>query len=181
MGIDIGLYRIRIGLFSMPFKTGFKLRVLCVKRQCVWLVLRLAIALSLLTLLGGDVEKNPGPVTKNTRQQTLSFSQVPASETPPRRRRRHHQRTSRTRSNNTDNDSEVMNFLREMKLELKNDLSSINSKINDISNTVNMLKNENEQLRQEHMSMKQELSNVSSKLDRLEVIHGRKQFTFSRV
>ncbi|KAH3823408.1 hypothetical protein DPMN_125207 [Dreissena polymorpha] len=144
MGIDIGLYRIRIGLFSMPFKTGFKLRVLCVKRQCVSVVLRLAIALSLLTLLGGDVEKNPGPVTKNTRQQTLSFSQVPASETPPPQPQSS-QRTSRTRSNKTDNDSEVMNFLREMKLELKNDLSSINSKINDISNTVNILKNENEQ------------------------------------
>ncbi|KAH3819958.1 hypothetical protein DPMN_121702 [Dreissena polymorpha] len=57
MGIDIGLYRIRIGLFSMPIKTGFKLRVLCVKRLCVSVVLRLAIALSLLTLLGGDVEK----------------------------------------------------------------------------------------------------------------------------
>jgi len=127
MGIDIGLYRIRIGLFSMPIKTGFKLRVLCVKRQCVSVVLRLAIALSLLTLLGGDVEKNPGPVTKNTRQQTLSFSQVPASETPPPPPPSS-QRTSRTRSNKTDNDSEVMNFLREMKLELKNDLSSINSK-----------------------------------------------------
>ncbi|KAH3800460.1 hypothetical protein DPMN_154093 [Dreissena polymorpha] len=107
MRIDIGLYRIRIGLFSMPINTGFKLRVLCIKRQCVSVVLRLAIALSLLTLLGGDVEKNPGPATKNIRQQTLSFSHVPASETPPPPSS---QRTARTRSNKTDNDSEVMTF-----------------------------------------------------------------------
>ncbi|KAH3734468.1 hypothetical protein DPMN_040907 [Dreissena polymorpha] len=43
------------------------------------------IALSLLTLLGGDVEKNPRPTTKNTKQLTLPFAEVPASasETPP--------------------------------------------------------------------------------------------------
>ncbi|KAH3814685.1 hypothetical protein DPMN_143191 [Dreissena polymorpha] len=55
----------------------------------------LAIALSLLTILGGDVEKNPGPTTKNTKQLTLPFAEVPASETPPQPSS---QRTARTRA-----------------------------------------------------------------------------------
>ncbi|KAH3801919.1 hypothetical protein DPMN_155581 [Dreissena polymorpha] len=149
----------------MPIQCGFKLRVLCVNRQSVSVVLRLAIALSLLTLLGGDVEQNPRPTTKNTKQLTLPFSEMPASEAPPLPSSH---RTTKTRANKADNDSEVSTLLREMKVEMKNDLLSINSKINDICNTLNILKNKNEQLRQENISMNQKLSNLSSKLDRLE-------------
>ena len=163
MGIDIGLYRIRIGLFSMPIKRGCKLSVLRVSRQSVSVCLRLAVFLSVLTILGGDVELNPGP-PRQQKQRLLSFAEVSAAETPPPPPS---QSTTRARANKA-NDSEVMAFLREMKSEMKTDLSSINSKMEDISNTVNVLKSENELLRQENISIKQELSSMSVKLDKLE-------------
>lgn len=61
MGIETTTYRIRIGLFSMPIKCKFRLAKLVVSRASVGLVLRLFLCLSVLVLLGGDVETNPGP------------------------------------------------------------------------------------------------------------------------
>jgi len=114
MGIDIGLNRIRIGLFSMPIKKGCKLRVLRVSRQSVSVCFRLAVFLSVLTLLGGDVELNPGP-PKLQKQRTFSFAQVSATETPPPPPP---QSTTQPRVYKA-NDSEVMTFLREMKSEME--------------------------------------------------------------
>jgi len=81
MGIDIGLYRIRIGLFTMQIKRGCKLSVLRVSRQSASVWLRLAVFLSVLTILGGDVELNPGP-PRQQKQRLLSFAEVSAAETP---------------------------------------------------------------------------------------------------
>lgn len=147
----------------MPIKKGCKLCVLLVSRQSVSVCLRLAIILSVLTILGGDVELNPGP-PKQQKQRILSFAEISAVETPPPPPS---QSTTRARTNKA-NDSEVMAFLREMKSEMKTDFSSINSKIDDINKTVNVLKSENVKLRQENVCLKQELSNLSIKLDRLE-------------
>jgi len=85
----------------------------------------------------------------------------------PPQKRQHHPRpkVQRTRARaNKANDSEVIAFLREIKSEMKTDLSSINSKLDDINNKVNVLKCENEMLRQENVSIKQELSSMSVKL-----------------
>ena len=107
----------------MPIKRGCKLSVLRVSRQSVSVCLRLAVFLSVLTILGGDVELNPGP-PKLQKQRTLSFADVSATETPPPPPS---QSTTRTRANKA-NDSEVMTFLREMKSEMKTDLSCISAK-----------------------------------------------------
>ena len=61
-----------------------------------------------------------------------------------------------------------MCFLREMKAEVRSDLSTINSKVDDISNTVNMLKSENESLKKENQEMKKQMHSLCSKIDSLE-------------
>ena len=51
-------------------------------RQSVSVCFRLADFLSVLTILGGDVELNPGP-PRQQKQRLLSFAEVSAAETPP--------------------------------------------------------------------------------------------------
>ena len=176
MGINTALYRIRIGLFSMPVKRGCRIRVLVVGRRSVSVCLRLAVFLSVLMLLGGDIEVNPGPLSQQ-KQSTLSFADVASMKTPPSSST---QCTTRSRTKKSS-DSEVMCFLREMKSEMKSDLSNINSKIDDINNTVSTLKHENEILRQENDYIKNELSSLSIKLDRIEGHSRRNNLRFNGI
>jgi hypothetical protein len=79
-----------------------------VSRQSVSVCLRLDVFLSVLTILGGDVELNPG-LPKQQKQRILSFAEVSTTEMPPPPPS---QSTTRARAKRA-NDSEVMAFLRE--------------------------------------------------------------------
>lgn len=167
MGIDLVLYRARIGLFTMPRRSKFKLDKLSVSRKTVSMILRLVICLAMLITLGGDIESNPGP-PRGLKQKTLSFSEAASSaatteiQTPPTS-----QETSR-RPTRATKDNEVMTFLRDMKTEVRADLAAINNKVDDTNNTVNMLKAENESLKQENKDIKYQLNKLVSKIDTLE-------------
>ncbi|KAH3791482.1 hypothetical protein DPMN_144968 [Dreissena polymorpha] len=76
MGVDLVTYRARIGVFTMPCKSKLSVSEIRLSRNGVSARLRVIIALSVLLLLCGDVEQNPGPSQRPaTRQQKLSFSQ----------------------------------------------------------------------------------------------------------
>ena len=92
MGVDIAVYRCKIGLFCMPVKVRTALRTLSLSKKTVSKILRLAIFLSVLVTLGGDVETNPGPsgrgtsnaseeprTTRATRQTTLPYAEAVCS------------------------------------------------------------------------------------------------------
>ena len=74
MGVDITIYRQRIELFSMPRKCTSRLEVLGVPRTTASTIIRLAVFLTILLTLRGDVETNPGP-PRPQKQKTLSFNE----------------------------------------------------------------------------------------------------------
>jgi hypothetical protein len=110
-----------------------------------------------LTLLGGDVETNPGP-QRSQKQRTHSFAEVTSSPsgsvTFPTTSQEIVKRTTRATAGQ---DCEVSSFLRDMKNEMQTDLAAINSKIDDMTSAVNTLKSENHALRQEHQDMKKQM------------------------
>ena len=163
MGVDVETYRMRIGLFSMPRRCKRKLDMIVIPRVTLKLTLRLTLILSLLLLMGGDVESNPGP-PRQAKQKTLTFADAVSSPTltPPQQRQR------RNDGNKTVQDNEIMSFLREMKGEMKDDMKSLNNKMDNIETTINNLRAENEQLKKENSEIKDEINKLSSKLDTLE-------------
>ena len=74
MGIDVNLWRARIGLNNPSTKSGMQTRMagivlsLTGARRC----LHVLLLLTFLTVLAGDVELNPGPID-GTRQTKLVF------------------------------------------------------------------------------------------------------------
>ena len=178
MGVDIGLYRARIGLFSMPDKSKNKMAVLCIARKSMTLCLRILVGMSLLLLASGDVEVNPGPGQSrtssqssaqnsqvSTRQRTLSFSQ--AASAPPTDRRSSH--------GHAEPQSEIMAFLNSMKIDMdaqnkqvRSDLTSLSSKIDNVNDSIQELKSENENLKLENEVMRKQVSALTDKIDNLE-------------
>ena len=60
MGVDIQTWRIRIGTFIHPRKCRNALKCLFVSGKAVFSIVRGCLVLSLLLLMCGDVESNPG-------------------------------------------------------------------------------------------------------------------------
>lgn len=81
MGVDLAIYRARIGVFVMPRKCKIKLDTIVLSRSSVSMTLRLVIFWSVLVTLGGDIELNPGP-PRNQRQRTISFAEAAATSPP---------------------------------------------------------------------------------------------------
>ena len=75
MGVDISVYRCRIGMFCMPIKCRNTWTGISVRGKTVSMTLRLAVLMLVLLTLGGDVEENPGPDKVNTRAVTSSRRQ----------------------------------------------------------------------------------------------------------
>jgi chromosome segregation ATPase len=71
-------------------------------------------------------------------------------------------------SNNASNSAEVLEYLREMRTEVRNDLSSIKNKIDDININMNQLKAENESLKEENKRLWSEIDIIKKKTDKLE-------------
>jgi len=167
MGIDIGLYRIRIGQFCMPKKCKIKLDCIVLRKRTVSVILRLVLFWSVLLTLGGNVELNPGPL-RAAKQRTLSFAEVvssPPSTSAPNPSLS--QEPPRRASSRANKDSEVMAFLRDMKTEMRSDLATLNNKI-DMNRSVCDLKSENECLRQENQDMRGQIDKLSAKVDNIE-------------
>ena len=81
MGVDTQTWRIKIGTFIHPRKCRNAMKCLFVSGKAVFLTVRGSLVFSLLLLLCGDVESNPGPpkdgrqAARVTWQSTLdSFS-----------------------------------------------------------------------------------------------------------
>ena len=79
MGVSLAIYRMRIGCFVMPRRSRSAVKTLRVSRVVVSTTVRAVLFLSMLVLLGGDVEVNPGP-PKSQKQKTLSFADVSVTE-----------------------------------------------------------------------------------------------------
>ena len=60
MGVDILVWRITIGTFTMPNKFRVTARGLKVPRVCILQALRWILILSVVLLNCGDIEANPG-------------------------------------------------------------------------------------------------------------------------
>ena len=182
MGVDICVYRARIGTFLMPNKSRNRMSVLCVSKGAVSLCLRTLVALSLLLVVSGSVEVNPGPGTQrqnsqnsqnsqvSTRQRTLSFAQATSGSTGDTRR-------LSVQGNHGEKEStgEIMTFLNTMKLDLASqnkqvmtDINSLSSKIDSVDNSIKELRTENECLKQENEKMRHQVSTLTTKIDNLE-------------
>ena len=174
MSVDTALWRVRIGTFSQPRKVKSRLKTLRVAWKSVSLAMRLFLCMSLLVC--GDIEANPGPkntgsASRSTRQTSLYF---PSNDGKQR---------SGSDSGAIDEpqgQGEVLAFLKDMKQELaaqnvqvREDLSAINSKIDSMTGTINELKTENEQLRLSNEKLKEEMLSLNAKIDTLEA-HSRR-------
>ena len=134
MGVDLSVYRARIGTFCMPNKCrlvlhGYKTG------------LRLCVLFGLLLVVCGDVEVNPGPATdrgsvkrRQMRQTQISSSQ-PATSPPSSEPRTQHQRQQQNRIPEPQtppcNSADILDYLREIRTEVRTEFSSINNKIDE--------------------------------------------------
>ncbi|KAH3712432.1 hypothetical protein DPMN_072132 [Dreissena polymorpha] len=79
MGINIVLWRARIGCFSQPKKTVYRIKALVIPKgvKCRFLTsFRLATCIAAIILTCGDVESNPGPPKEvGTRRKTQHSGQ----------------------------------------------------------------------------------------------------------
>ena len=176
MGVELSIYRARIGSFCLPIKRRTSMKTLKVSSIKVRLLLRLSLFMSVLLVMGGDVEMNPGPTT-GTRQPRNKQKQLSLSESFSGNDSRCERDSSFSLSQDpikqrymtrNNKDSEVMDFLKEMREEMKSQFSNVNSTINSLKKLVEDLKSENSELRQENESIKLELAKLNLKLDKLE-------------
>lgn len=179
MGVDIQMWRFRIGNFVQPRKCRSALNKLYVSGKAVFGLVRMTLVFSLLLMLCGDVESNPGPPKQvrqsdrvATRQSTISFSADRRASVEPMRGPVGSLFPERTHDRSQ---SELFTFLTQMKEDLStqnkcvmNEVKSINTKIDDLTERVKNLKTENEKLKKSNNSLKTQLSLVATKLDYLE-------------
>ena len=149
MGVDIAVYRARIGTFLMPDKSKNRMAVLSVSKSSVSLCLRTLVALSLLLVVSGNVEVNPGPGTGSTqrqnsqnsqvstRQRTLSFAQAASGSTADRRL------SMQGNHGEKESTGEIMSFLNTMKSDIgqqnkqvMTDINSLSSKIDSVNDSI---------------------------------------------
>ena len=140
MGVSLAIYRMRFGCFVMPRRSGSAVKTLTVSRVIVSTTVRAVLFLSMLAILGGDVEVNPGP-PKSQKQQTLSFADVSVTEASSPQLSAQASNspiyTRSTRKVHSQNENvELMKLLRDMKTELKSDLLSLNVKMDELSSSV---------------------------------------------
>ena len=164
MGVDISVYRLRIGTALMPNKSRSRMSVLCVSRNATSMCLRVLVAASLLLVVSGDIEVNPGPTQRqtvqngqssqvSTRQRTLSFAQATSATVP--------QTDRRLSYGHTESQGGVMAFLNTMKMDIagqnkqiRSDLTSLSSKI-DENESINNLKVKNQNFKEENVIMRE--------------------------
>ena len=198
MGVDILIYRCRIGTFVMPLKCRTCIHGIRLSKGKIRLCVRALVALSLLLVVSGDVESNPGPGSgqeplasqkPQTRQRQLSFAQVTASppvlpvqQSPVLTPKPRYQRqpaakgrghtgahTDQTGSSQTECTSQdIMKCLQDMRSEMRVNFLSINSKVDEINAVINDLQIKNEELKQENIKLNAEMSKLTSKIDNLE-------------
>lgn len=192
MGVDIMTYRARIGSFHMPNTSKHMVSGLHIAYKSVSCSLRLLLVVSLLIVLCGDVETNPGPnngatpistpaAPKPTKQRQLTLAQATAATSPDPRKLR--SQAQRLPTNQVENGAgaDVLEYLREMRLEVRNDLASIDNKLSDVNSSLNDLKAENEQLRSENKELWQEIKSLNGKMDKLEGQSRRNNLRFSGI
>ena len=149
------------------------------------------MCLSLLTVICGDVELNPGPprpIRANnrgtdssqtsqdrtsgvyTRQRTLS-----SYTTPQHNSQQNTPTITSTRERRNAQDNDILSLLTEMKADMKtqhrtlsSDISQINSKLDSFSEAIQGLKEENVRLSEENNHLKQEMKYIKNKVDNLE-------------
>ena len=67
----------RIGGFQQPVKLNTRIQKICIGKSAFSLTLKVLLAMSLLLILSGNVELNPGPTTgtvTGNKQSRLSIS-----------------------------------------------------------------------------------------------------------
>ena len=156
MGVELSIYRERIGRFCLPIKRRTGMRTLKVSGIKVRLFLRLSLFMSILLVMGGDMEMNPGPTTgtrqpRNKQKQLSLFESFSGNDSRCERDSSFSlsQDPIKQRYTRNDKDSEVMDFLKEMREEMKSQFSNVNSTIDSLKKSVEDLKSENSELRQE--------------------------------
>ena len=173
MGIDVCQWRARIGLFTHPMSKVKCPAILSVRTNNLHLTMRLTLLFSVVLLLCGDIEANPGPRTqdseKSDRPGTRSFSQSTL-----------HQNWEKG-----NNSSDIGQTL----LEIKTQMMSISQGLNDVKTEMSSVKNSVEQLNQkldnnieklehENKSLKLRVSNLESQVEKFEAIHRKNNLIF---
>lgn len=74
MGVDIHMWRVKIGLFTMPNKCRTRVRGLKLPRTVIFVGLRWILIMSVVLLNSGDVETNPGPTGQGSRTARQSHA-----------------------------------------------------------------------------------------------------------
>ena len=119
MGIDVNAWRARIGTFTEPRKSCFKIAAIMLATKTVSLTIRLMLALSLMITLAGDVESNPGP---DTRQAKLTSSGTITKE-------------------------KTIEDLQKDIIDIRKDLFNVTEELKETKENIIDLKDENDQLR----------------------------------
>ena len=81
MGVDIQVWRIRIGSFIQPRKSRNALKCLYVSGKSKFSVLRVCLRFSVRLPMCGDVESNPGPARGGHQSQSQAFRPVTRQST----------------------------------------------------------------------------------------------------
>ena len=220
MGVDIAMWRVRIGCFCQPNRSVNRLRVLTLPKstyKLCFMCVRATMCLSIMLMLCGDVEINPGPPKSDNSRKfanqrastwasgaTGTASDIPdsirgASEGVTTRQRKissytHSQplqdatRSPRLNDTGSCDNSDMYNFLKQMKVDLDSqnkqvvsDISRINSKMDSLFSTISDLKRDNECLKRDNISLKKEVSKMQQKLDQYENQSRRNNLRFNGI
>lgn len=115
--------------------------------------------------------------TQRTTRQTVSVEVDCTPSAVARSNSREPNKRGRQSKAISDNE-DVLSFLREMKIEMRTNFLSINTKIDDIIRAVDTLKAENQSLKRENAEMKDMLKSLMSKTNRFECHSRRNNLRF---
>jgi prefoldin subunit 5 len=170
MGVDTMQWRVRIGLFIQPVgkKTLKNPAILLIPSRCktLRLFLRLALYLSMILMLCGDVELNPGPpdIRSNTRQMSQSKLSWEKGDNPIDSLSRTLQEIRSEMSNISTNFSEM-----------RGEMTSVNDNIDKLNMKID---SKIDMLQQENSELKIRVSSLENQVEKLEVMSRKYNLVF---
>ena len=198
MGIEIQCYRARIGLFIQPDKRKFVMHGLKLSKRVCSNGLRWILFLSIILILGGDIELNPGPMrgrgggakgsnagaadssggldkagdgmSTRSRQRTLSSFSFSSSQPPPTTTsRRYSNVVSGSPTRDENRDISVMDFLRDMRADIDAQNQRVNRDLSQVNLKVDSISDSILSLRAENEQLRTENRAIRSQMEAMKV------------